>query len=167
MFDTAIFYQILDTDLGKLLIAATKKGLCSVKLGDDAEGIFEEFRQEFKGDNLVQDKEYLAEYATSLTDYISGKAPWPNLPYDIRLSPFKKEALDFLYNVPSGVTYTYSEAAKQMGKPKAIRAFASALASNPVAIVIPCHRIVPKSGGIGQYRWHPKRKARLLELERS
>ncbi len=101
----------------------------------------------------------------ALIDYLAGSKPWPHLPYDVQATAFQKRVWDWLCSIPSGATYNYSEAAKAIGQPKAARAVARACATNPVALVIPCHRIVPKSGGVGGYRWDPNRKRQLLKLE--
>ncbi len=101
-----------------------------------------------------------------MTDYLTGHKPWPLLPYDVQATTFQKRVWDWLRAIPSGMTYSYSEAAKAIGRPKAARALARACATNPVALVIPCHRIVPKAGGAGGYRWDSNRKRQLLKLER-
>jgi len=98
---------------------------------------------------------------------LAGHKPWPLLPYDVQATAFQRRVWDWLRAIPSGTTYSYSEAAKAIGAPNAARAIARACATNPVALVIPCHRIIPKGGGAGGYRWGLDRKRQLLKLERA
>jgi AraC family transcriptional regulator of adaptative response/methylated-DNA-[protein]-cysteine methyltransferase len=161
-----IGYTVVKTALGQLLIAATEKGLCKVSLGDDADALREELEREFHAADLVEADAHLREWTQSLIDYLAGRAPWPNLPYDLQATAFQRQVWEWLRSIPAGTTYHYDEVAKAIGKPKAARAVARACASNPVALVIPCHRILPKSGGVGGFRWKPERKKELLEIER-
>jgi AraC family transcriptional regulator of adaptative response/methylated-DNA-[protein]-cysteine methyltransferase len=109
----------------------------------------------------------LQPWIQALVDYLAGHTPWPLLPYDVQATAFQRRVWEWLRTIPAGTTYNYSELAKAIGQPTAARAVARACASNPVALVIPCHRIVPRSGGIGGYRWSPARKQKLLTLEKS
>lgn len=162
-----ISYTIVNSPLDYLLVAATKKGICSVKLGADKRELEQEFKKEFRSAQLIQNDKYLQKWTQFLIDYLSGRKPWPILPYDVQATAFQRRVWEALITIPSGKTYHYSELAKAIGQPTAARAVARACATNPVALVIPCHRILPKSGGVGGYRWDPKRKQRLLKLERS
>ena len=161
-----IGYTVVDTSLGKLLIAATEKGLCKVSLGDDPNALCMELVREFHAAELVEADGHLREWTQSLIDYLAGRAPWPSLPYDLQATAFQRQVWEWLRSIPAGTTYHYDEVAKAIGKPKAARAVAGACAGNPVALVIPCHRILPKSGGVGGFRWKPERKKELLEIER-
>lgn len=158
-------FTIVDSCLGKLLLAATEKGICSVRIGEDSKLLKNELTKEFHSATLIESSEVLEELTTPLINYLAGNAKWPNLPYDIESTPFQRKVWNWLRTIPPGRTYTYSEVAKSLGQPTASRAVARACATNPAALVIPCHRIVPKSGGVGGFRWDPKRKKRLLELE--
>ena len=161
-----IGYTIVDTILGKLLIAATEKGLCKVSLGDDANALSMELSCEFHAAELVEADGDLRAWTQSLVDYLAGRAPWPSLPYDLQATAFQRQVWEWLRSIPVGTTYHYDEVAKAIGNPKAARAVARACARNPVALVIPCHRILPKSGGVGGFRWTPERKKELLAIER-
>lgn len=162
---STIQYSIVPCRLGQLLVAATPRGICAVRIGVNRDRLKAELAAEFHAADLVEADAELHAWVQALIDYLSGEAPWPLLPYDIRATAFQRRVWEWLRTVPPGQTYNYSEAAALLGMPKATRALASACARNPVALVIPCHRIVPKAGGVGGYRWGPQRKQTLLELE--
>ncbi len=161
-----IMYTITNSPLGYLLLAATSRGLCSVRFGENKAKLLRELQLEFSDAQVEQKGRDLESWTQSLVDYLAGKKPWPLLPYDVQATAFQRKVWDYLRTIPAGQTYDYSSVAKAIGRPKAARAVARACASNRLALVIPCHRIVPKSGGVGGYRWQPKRKQRLLELEK-
>ncbi len=162
-----ISYTIVNSPLDYLLLAATEKGICSVKLGNDKRELEQEFQKEFRSAQLIENDKYLKKWTQILINYLSGRKPWPILPYDVQATAFQRRVWETLRAIPSGKTYHYSELAKAIGQPTAARAVARACATNPVALVIPCHRIVPKSGGIGGYRWHHDRKQKLLAREKA
>ncbi len=162
-----ITYTITDSPLGYLLLAATEKGICAVQLGEDKKKLEYEFKKEFEAAQWIPTDKYLCQWNQALIDYLAGHKPWPLIPYDVQATAFQRQVWHWLRTIPSGTTYSYSEAAKAIGQPSAARAVARACATNPVALVIPCHRIVPKSGGVGGYRWNPDRKQQLLKLENS
>ena len=163
---TKIIYTVAYSPLGYLLLAATEKGICSVRLGNNKRTLERELEEEFKDAQLREKDKHLQQWVQALINYLSGHKPWPVLPLDVQATAFQRRVWDWLRTIPSGTTYIYSEAAKAIGQPTAARAVARACATNPVALVIPCHRIIPKSGGVGGYRWRPNRKRQLLKLER-
>lgn len=163
----SIAYTIADSPLGYLLLAATEKGICAVWFGNAKEKLEHELKKKFEAAHLLQNDRHLRPWNRALIHYLAGHKPWPSLPYDVQATAFQRRVWDWLRTIPSGETYHYSEAAKAIGQPTAARAVARACASNPVALVIPCHRIVPKSGGVGGYRWNPDRKRALSKLETS
>ncbi len=162
-----IWYSLVSCALGMMLIAATEKGICSVQLGDDENALRIKLAQEFHGADLIESDKQLTKWTQVLVDYLAGQAAWPMLPYDLKATAFQRKVWDHLRTIPAGQTYNYSDVANALGQPKAARAVARACATNPVALVIPCHRIIPKSGGVGGYRWAAERKQKLLELEQS
>ena len=162
---TLIQYTITDSPLGKLLVAATEKGICSVCLGDDAAALKEELHTEFAQAEIKEDAAALSEWVNAILQHLNGKEPHLDLPLDVRATAFQKQVWQALQKVPYGETRSYAELAEALGKPKAVRAVASACARNPVALVVPCHRIVRSDGGMGGYRWGVERKERLLEKE--
>lgn len=161
-----IQYTVVNSSLGALILGATENGLCLVRLGEDKNKLERELLSEFPKAEIIQADKNLQAWAEALVNYLDGSAPWPLLPYDLRATAFQRKVWEWLRTIPSGETYNYADVAEAIGAPKAARAVARACASNPVALIIPCHRIVPKSGGVGGYRWNPKRKEKLLALEK-
>ena len=103
----------------------------------------------------------------ALVDYLTGGAPSSTLPYDLKATAFQRKVWDWLRTIPAGQSHNYCDVAKAIGEPKAVRSIACACATNPVALVIPGHRIVPKSGDVGGYRWNPERKKAILRIEKN
>ena len=161
-----IHYSFANSPLGCLLLAATEKGVCAVRLGNNKRELERELKREFAAAQLIQNDRRVKKWIQALIDYLAGHKPWPLLPYDVQATAFQRRVWDWLRTVPTGTTYDYSQAAKAIGQPAAARAVARACTTNPVALVIPCHRIVPKAGGVGGYRWDPDRKRQLLKLEK-
>lgn len=162
-----ITYTIAGSPLGYLLLAATEKGICAVRLGNNKKELERELKKEFAAAQLIENNRQVQPWIQALVDYLAGHTPWPLLPYDVQATAFQRRVWDWLRTIPAGTTYNYSELAKAIGQPTAARAVARACAANPVALVIPCHRIVPRSGGVGGYRWSQVRKQKLLTLEKS
>ncbi len=145
---------IYDSPLGKLLIKMTKKGITEITLMNKKSNQIFHF---YKGSNT---------YMKQLKNYFSGVSKTINLPLDISGTDFQKAVWTATLKIPYGKTATYSDIAKMIGKPKAVRAVGTALAKNPVCIVIPCHRVLPKTGGIGKYALGEKVKKWLLQHEK-
>jgi AraC family transcriptional regulator of adaptative response/methylated-DNA-[protein]-cysteine methyltransferase len=161
-----IRYAILSTELGKLLVATTPRGLCSVRFGESDATLAGELQSEFHAAAILRDDESLQSVAEQIQKLLKGSPGPSHIPLDIQGTAFQQLVWNALCRIPSGQTRSYSEIAKTIGKPKAVRAVASACASNPVAVVVPCHRVVQKNGSLAGYRWGLKRKAALLENER-
>jgi AraC family transcriptional regulator of adaptative response/methylated-DNA-[protein]-cysteine methyltransferase len=160
-----IHYSVMKCPLGLILLAATQKGICAVRIGDAKRTLIEGLQNEFKNADINETDSAISEWSQKLIHYLSGSAPWPKLPYDVRATAFQRKVWDHLRTIPEGKTAHYSDIAAAIGRPQAVRAVARACAANPAAIVIPCHRVVPKSGGVGGYRWGSERKKKLLKLE--
>jgi AraC family transcriptional regulator, regulatory protein of adaptative response / methylated-DNA-[protein]-cysteine methyltransferase len=160
-----IVYAIVGSPLGRILLAATERGVCRVDIGESDAALERRLRAEFPNARIDREDDTLESGASLIVAYLSGKGPWPLLPIDVRATAFQTRVWEALRNIAPGATMTYSELAEAIGSPKAAQAVARACASNPVALLIPCHRIVPQAGGVGGYRWRPRRKQRLLELE--
>lgn len=160
-----IRYTIICSPLGQLLVAATNKGLCSVRLGETATDLEQELKQEFQNALLVPDDEDLHNWTQILVNYLSGNSHLPELPLDVQATAFQLRVWETLRMIPIGTTASYSDIAQAIGQPKSVRAVARACATNPVALIIPCHRVVQKNGGLGGYRWGVSRKKALLNFE--
>jgi len=161
-----IQFSVVRSPLGFLILAATKKGICAVRIGDSQKALVDELKNEFKNADIYETDSELSEWTQLLINYLAGITPWPKLPYDVTATAFQRKVWDQLRTIPQGQTMHYSEIAAAIGQPKATRAVARACAANPVAIVIPCHRVIPKTGGSGGYRWGPERKTKLLATEK-
>jgi AraC family transcriptional regulator of adaptative response/methylated-DNA-[protein]-cysteine methyltransferase len=152
--------------LGRMLIAATEKGICSIQFADSDGELQQGLMREFPFAVRRRDDAALAEWKTSLARLINGQESHPSLPLDIRATAFQRRVWEYLQKIPRGETRSYSAVAKKIGMPKATRAVARACATNPVAVAIPCHRVVREGGELGGYRWGVERKERLLEMEK-
>jgi AraC family transcriptional regulator of adaptative response/methylated-DNA-[protein]-cysteine methyltransferase len=161
----AIAFTVAATPLGHLLVAATARGVCSVRLGDSEAELEAGLREEFSEAELRRDDNGLRPWITALVAYLDGEQPALALPVDVQATAFQWRVWQELRAIPYGQTRSYSEIARLIGRPRAARAVAQACASNPVALVIPCHRVVREDGNLGGYRWGIERKEQLLAQE--
>jgi AraC family transcriptional regulator of adaptative response/methylated-DNA-[protein]-cysteine methyltransferase len=160
-----IVYTVTDSPLGALLVAATERGLCKVDIGSQASGLEARLAREFHGATRVRDDAALAPLVEDVLARIDGRAQTRDVPLDVRGTAFQRRVWEELRRIPLGETRTYGDVAAAIGEPSASRAVGSACGANPVPVVVPCHRVVPASGGIGNYGLGPDRKRRLLERE--
>ncbi|MFN2491504.1 MAG: bifunctional DNA-binding transcriptional regulator/O6-methylguanine-DNA methyltransferase Ada [Pyrinomonadaceae bacterium] len=160
-----IRYSIVSCSLGNLLVAATGSGVCSVKLGDSEPKLQSDLEMEFPAAEIQRDDERLRRILKTVMQHLEGKTPHIDLPLDVQATAFQRQVWEQLRQIPYGETQSYSELAKAIGQQKAVRAVARACATNPVALVIPCHRIILGDKSLGGYRWGLERKKRLLERE--
>jgi AraC family transcriptional regulator of adaptative response/methylated-DNA-[protein]-cysteine methyltransferase len=160
-----IRYTIVDCYLGRLLVAATERGVCAVSFGDDDETLEAALRTTYAEAKVSSDDGRLRNWVNILLDYLSGSQPHIDLPLDVQATSFQLRVWEELRKIPYGATRSYGEVARAIGQPTASRAVASACASNAVALIIPCHRVVREDGTISGYRWGTKRKQALLESE--
>ena len=158
-------YAIVPSPLGRMLVAATPRGLCAVRFGENASELETELRTEFHAATLVRDEAALRPYLRPLLANLRGEIVTIELPLDVRATAFQMKVWEKLREIPAGETRSYSEVAQAIGDPKAVRAVARACASNPVALAVPCHRIVRSDGELAGYRWGLQRKKKLLKLE--
>jgi AraC family transcriptional regulator, regulatory protein of adaptative response / methylated-DNA-[protein]-cysteine methyltransferase len=161
-----IRYTTAACSLGRLLVAATGRGVCSVCLGDSDAGLISKLQAEYPEARITRDNLRLRESVNQLLRHLDGSEPCPDFPLDIRATAFQRRVWEELRQIPPGATRSYSDIAGSLGRPKASRAVAKACASNPVALLIPCHRVIGKDGAPGGYRWGKNRKQQLLEKER-
>lgn len=161
-----IHYAVADGPLGRVLAAATGIGVCFVALGDDPDELASDLAQEFPGADLVADEAALADVLGAVVAYLEGRLPHPDLPLDLRGTAFQRRVWQELQKIPPGETASYGEVARRIGQPAAVRAVARACATNPAALVVPCHRVVRGNGDTSGYRWGVERKTALLEREK-
>jgi AraC family transcriptional regulator, regulatory protein of adaptative response / methylated-DNA-[protein]-cysteine methyltransferase len=160
---TRIAYATFASPLGRVLVAGTEQGLCSVMLGDGVQG---RLAQEFPQAELVHEPKALAEVKRAILEFLAGDASLAKIPLDIRGTVFQRKVWEQLRRIPAGETRSYGEIARAIGAPRAVRAVGSACGANPVALVIPCHRALRADGSLGGYAWGLPRKKKLLEIEK-
>ena len=160
-----IAWTITETDLGLLLVAATERGLAFILLGDSEAELEADLHAEFPRAHLERDDGALAVIVDAVLQRIAGDPAPADIPLDITGTAFQRRVWEALRHIPYGEVRTYGEIAEIIGSPNAVRAVGTACGSNPVAIVVPCHRVVPKSGGVGNYGFGPARKRVLLARE--
>jgi len=165
----SIVYAVVDSPLGRLLVAATEAGVCFVSLGERGERdgpLVAALEAEFpEADAIERDDARVGPSLDALVAYLSGETPHVDLPLDIQATAFQRRVWQELIAIPTGETRSYSEIAERLGLPKGQRAVGRACATNPVSLIIPCHRALRENGELGGYRWGLKRKRALLEHE--
>jgi AraC family transcriptional regulator, regulatory protein of adaptative response / methylated-DNA-[protein]-cysteine methyltransferase len=160
-----IIFAIAPTPIGRMLVAATERGLCAVRFGESATELERGLREEFHAAELDRDDMAMGRYIEPLLANLRGESTTVDLPLDIRATAFQKKVWETLRQIPRGETRNYTEVAREIGDPQAVRAVARACASNPVAIAVPCHRVVRSDGELAGYRWGAERKRKLLQAE--
>jgi AraC family transcriptional regulator of adaptative response/methylated-DNA-[protein]-cysteine methyltransferase len=162
----SIAYDVIATPLGRMLIAATERGLCAVRFGESVAELEQGLRAEFHAAELHRDRAAIERYVEPLLAAIRGEKTIIDLPLDVKATAFQLKVWQKLREIPRGETRSYTEVAREVGDPRAVRAVARACAMNPVAIAVPCHRVVRSDGELAGYRWGVERKKKLLERER-
>src|SRR3989475_8596833 len=152
--------------LGHLLVAATERGICRIGLGAGADELVAGLRAEYPAAEIRRDRGPLGRWVGAILRHLEGHAPHLDLPLDVRATAFQRVVWEALRKIPYGSTCSYAEIARAIGRPGATRAVARACATNPAAIVIPCHRVVRADGGLGGYRGGVDRKRARIEGER-
>jgi AraC family transcriptional regulator of adaptative response/methylated-DNA-[protein]-cysteine methyltransferase len=160
-----INYTVVATPLGRLLVAATDKGVCSVMLGDSDAELTADLLKEFPAAEIRNDAKPLRASVSAIVEHLKNKSPNIDLPLDIQATAFQRQVWEQLRAIPYGETHSYSEVARAIGQQKSARAVARACATNPVALVIPCHRVIREDKSLGGYRWGLDRKKKLLARE--
>ncbi|HZW81539.1 MAG TPA: bifunctional DNA-binding transcriptional regulator/O6-methylguanine-DNA methyltransferase Ada [Candidatus Deferrimicrobiaceae bacterium] len=162
-----IRYACANSPLGRMLIAATDRGVCSIQFALSDGELIEGLKREFPFAVRKPDEGGLQTWIAALLSKMTGRELDATLPLDIRATAFQRRVWTYLQSIPFGATRSYGEVAKAIGQPSASRAVARACATNPVAVAIPCHRVVREDGNISGYRWGVARKKALLDLEQS
>jgi AraC family transcriptional regulator of adaptative response/methylated-DNA-[protein]-cysteine methyltransferase len=163
--DTDIFFAIAQSSLGSILVAQSEKGVCSILIGDDPVALARELQDQFPKANLLGDQPGYEDIVAKVLGLIEQPGIGLDLPLDIRGTAFQRRVWKALQQIPPGSTATYTDIAKQIGSPKAVRAVAQACASNVIAVAIPCHRVIRTDGALSGYRWGVARKSALLSRE--
>jgi AraC family transcriptional regulator, regulatory protein of adaptative response / methylated-DNA-[protein]-cysteine methyltransferase len=163
----SIHYTISGSPLGRLLVAATQRGVSAVYLGDSDARLERALQKEYPRATIQRDKTGLGAWVSKILDHLRGREPHLDLPTDIQTTAFQRRVLEELRRIPYGATRTYSEVARAIGRPSAVRAVARACSTNPVSVVVPCHRVVRRDGNLAGYRWGLDVKRKLLEQEKA
>jgi AraC family transcriptional regulator of adaptative response/methylated-DNA-[protein]-cysteine methyltransferase len=161
----AIHFAVAECSLGALLVAATGKGICAILLGDDPEPLVRDLQERFPKAELVGAEPGFERTVAQVVAFVEAPRIGLDLPLDVRGTAFQQRVWQALRQVPAGQTVSYAELAERLGMPQGARAVAGACAANPVAIAIPCHRVVRNDGALSGYRWGVERKRTLLERE--
>ena len=161
----SIRFAVGEASLGSVLVAATDKGVCAIMLGDDPDGLVRELEDRFPRAKLVAADPNFERTVAQVVGLVEAPGQNLDLPLDIRGTAFQQKVWQALRAIPVGATATYAEIARTVGRPKAVRAVAQACAANPLAVAIPCHRVVRTDGGLSGYRWGVERKRKLLDRE--
>ena len=158
-------YATTDSPIGRVLVAATERGLCAVSIGEDAAALAQSLTAEYPQATIRRDDDALRPYMDSILAHLRDRTSLAALPLDVVGTPFQHEVWQALRAIPAGERRTYGQIAATLGNPKSARAVARACATNPAALVIPCHRVVRGDGGCGGYRWGTERKQTILANE--
>ena len=159
-------YTTVPTVVGRMLVAVTERGIAAVSLGESEAALVASLRSDYPKAVCRRDRKGLEKHVYRLLSYLSGSAAVDCLPLDVRATAFQRKVWQALQQIPRGQTRSYQQIARAIGQPMATRAVARACAGNPVAVAIPCHRVVRGNGNLAGYRWGLERKQRLLALER-
>jgi AraC family transcriptional regulator of adaptative response/methylated-DNA-[protein]-cysteine methyltransferase len=163
--DTEIRFAIGQCSLGAILVAATEAGVCAIQMGDDPEALVTELQDRFPSAQLLGGEAGFERLVAQVVGLVEAPGLGLDLPLDVRGTAFQQRVWQALRQIPAGSTASYSEIAQRIGAPKAMRAVAQACANNPLAVAIPCHRVVRHDGNLSGYRWGVERKRSLLERE--
>ena len=162
-----IAYTVAKTEIGSLMVAATERGICSIRIGELEGAASEALRREFPAATVRRDETALGRWVRAVVRHLSGQSTRLDLPLDVRATAFQWRVWEALRAIPYGETRSYREVARIVGSPRAARAVGRACATNPVALIIPCHRVVRGDGSLGGYAWGLEVKRSLLERERN
>jgi AraC family transcriptional regulator of adaptative response/methylated-DNA-[protein]-cysteine methyltransferase len=162
---TEIRFAIGECSLGSILVAASDRGVCSILLGDDPDELLRDLQDRFPRAGLIGGDAGFEQFVARVVGFVEEPGVGLDLPLDLRGTAFQQRVWQALRDIPPGETASYTEIARRIGSPKAVRGVANACAANAVAVVIPCHRVVRSDGGLSGYRWGVERKRALLDRE--
>ena len=162
-----IDYTITQSPIGKVLVGATERGVSAVYFGDGEKTLVNELRAEYPQAVISPASRTFSDWVQAIVHHLEGKQPRLDLPLDVQATAFQRRVWQELQRIPYGSTRTYAQVAQAIGKPRAVRAVARACATNPVSIVVPCHRVIRGDGSLAGYRWGLGRKEKLIEREKA
>jgi AraC family transcriptional regulator of adaptative response/methylated-DNA-[protein]-cysteine methyltransferase len=164
--DAAIHFAVGECSLGAVLVGMTAKGVCAIAFGDDPDALVRDLQDRFPKAELIGGDTAFEAMVAQVVGFVEAPGLGLDLPLDIRGTAFQQRVWQALRATPAGTTASYAAIAKAIGSPSAVRAVARACADNPLAVAIPCHRVVRSDGGLSGYRWGVDRKAALLQREK-
>src|SRR5262249_34638831 len=160
-----IKFAIGQCSLGSILVAQSERGICAILLGDDADALARDLQDRFPNAELIGGDAAFEKIVARVVGFVEAPQNGLDLPLDIRGTAFQQRVWETLRKIPAGSTASYAEIAARIGTPSAVRAVAGACASNPLAVAIPCHRVIKRDGAVSGYRWGVERKRALLARE--
>ena len=160
-----ILFATGECSLGAILVAQSARGVCAILLGDEPQALVDDLRLRFRAATLIAGDASFTQLVARVVAFVDAPQLGLDLPLDLRGTVFQQRVWQALRAIPAGQTTSYSEIARRIGMPKAVRAVASAIAANPLAVAVPCHRVLRSSGALSGYRWGVSRKKKLLERE--
>jgi AraC family transcriptional regulator of adaptative response/methylated-DNA-[protein]-cysteine methyltransferase len=163
--DTEIRFAVGECSLGSILVARSARGVCAIMIGDDPQALARELQDRFPKALLVGDDARFEQWVARVIGFVEQPRLGLDLPLDVRGTVFQRRVWDALRKIPVGRTVSYSDIARRIGAPKSVRAVAQAIAANPLAVAIPCHRVIRSDGALCGYRWGVERKRALLDRE--
>jgi AraC family transcriptional regulator of adaptative response/methylated-DNA-[protein]-cysteine methyltransferase len=161
---TTIFFTTGDCSLGSILVAQSERGVCSILMGEDPARLAQDLRTRFPKANLI-DEQGREELVAKVAGFIEKPGAALDLPLDVRGTAFQQLVWDAVQRIPAGSTASYTDIAREIGVPGAVRAVAKACGANALAVAIPCHRVIRNDGSLSGYRWGIERKRALLARE--
>jgi AraC family transcriptional regulator of adaptative response/methylated-DNA-[protein]-cysteine methyltransferase len=162
-----ITYSVHPCALGLALVGVTEYGVCAVYLGDSEPELAHTLRSEYPRAHIQHDPAHMSQWVQAVIQHLDGWQPHLDLPLDLQATAFQRRVWQELQRIPPGETRTYAQIAAALGDPQAARAVAGACASNRLAVIIPCHRVIRSDGTLGGYRWGLARKTALLAREKA
>jgi AraC family transcriptional regulator, regulatory protein of adaptative response / methylated-DNA-[protein]-cysteine methyltransferase len=161
----SIRFAVGECSLGSILVAATDKGVCAILFGDDPNALVRDLQDRFPKAQLIGGDPEFEHVVATVVGFVEAPALGLDLPLDVRGTAFQQRVWQALREIPAGSTASYTDIARRIGAPNAVRGVAQACASNALAVAIPCHRVVRQDGTLSGYRWGVERKRALLERE--
>ncbi|CAN5721666.1 hypothetical protein BH23GEM10_BH23GEM10_06330 [soil metagenome] len=158
-------FKIGNSAIGRVLVARTHQGLCAVLMDNDEDALMNELRRRFPNASVRRDDDGVRTLTDAVVSLIDGRSVAYDAPLDLRGTPFQQQVWQELRRIPAGTTASYTDVAQRIGRPRSVRAVAQACGANPLAVVVPCHRVIGRDGAMTGYRWGVERKRFLLEHE--